>query len=307
MPNLAVPQGAVTSLVTPFRLDAIDQQSIGLLVDRQIVGGIDGLLVCDPTGEGATLSDQERDDVLSNVVAAARNRVPVIAATGTNSTSRTIELTLRAAELGAAATLVTVPYYSKPGQRGIIHHFEEVAVRTAVPIIIDIDQNRTASPLGLIALAELAKLPNIVGIRHCDGDITLFAAMPSELKHRFIHYGGHDRTALAFLLSGGSSLMSSTSNVAPQLVSSMQKAASGLNICAALSINDRLAPLAAVLGDSDAPRIKHALSLLSGCSAEVRLPLVSAEPDECRAVTAALAPLSTLGGRQKYAPDSYGI
>ncbi|MBB3399429.1 MULTISPECIES: 4-hydroxy-tetrahydrodipicolinate synthase [unclassified Rhizobium] len=290
MPNLAVPQGAITSLVTPFRSDLVDQRGLELLVDRQVLGGVDGLLVCDPTGEGTSLSEDERDAVVRTAVAAARNRVPVIAATGTNSTSTTIEQTLHAAELGAAAALVTVPYYSKPGQRGIVHHFEEVATRTKVPIIVDVDPNRTASPLGLSALTELANMPNIVGLKHCDGDIASFAAMPPGLKHRFIQYGGHDLTALAFLIAGGSSVISRTSNITPQLVSSMQKAASGQNICAALLIQKRLAPLVAAIGDSGAPTIKHALSLMTGCSADVRLPLVPAEPEECHAIAAALAP-----------------
>jgi 4-hydroxy-tetrahydrodipicolinate synthase len=109
-------------LATPFRLGAIDQLQLAMLVDRRGLNGIDGIVVCDQTGEGSSLSEHERDDVIWGAVAATRNRVPVITATGTNDTLKTIDLTFRSAELGARPALVTVPYYSKPGERGVIHH-----------------------------------------------------------------------------------------------------------------------------------------------------------------------------------------
>ena len=290
MANAVAPLGTITPLVTPFRLGTIDQRQLAALVDRQVFSGIDGIVVCDPTGEGSCLSEHERDDVIWDTIAATRDRIPVIAATGTNCTSRTIDLTHRSAELGAKAALVTVPYYSKPGDRGIIHHFQQVAMATGVPIIIDDDPERTASRLSVSIIAELANVPNIVGVRHCSGDIAAFLAMPSELKSRFVHYGGHDQTALSFLMAGGSSVISPTANLVPQLVSSLQKAAVGMNLPAAVAIYQRLFPLMTALGQIGPPSIKHALVLLTGSNPDVRLPLMAVERKEADAIAAALAP-----------------
>jgi 4-hydroxy-tetrahydrodipicolinate synthase len=290
MSNAAAPRGTITPLVTPFRLGTVDQRQLAVLVDRQVFSGIDGIVVCDPTGEGSCLSEHERDDVIWATVAATRNRIPVIAATGTNCTSRTIDLTLRSAELGAKAALVTVPYYSKPGDRGIVHHFQQVATRTGIPIIIDDDPDRTASRLSVPILAELAGIPNIVGVRHCSGDVAAFHAMPPDLKNRFVHYGGDDQTAFSFLMAGGSAIISPTANLVPQLVSSLQKAAVATNLSAAHSISQRLFPLISALGQIGPPSVKHALVLLTGSNPEVRLPLSAVERKEADAIAAALAP-----------------
>jgi 4-hydroxy-tetrahydrodipicolinate synthase len=290
MSNAAAPRGTITPLVTPFRLGTVDQRQLAALVDRQVFSGIDGIVVCDPTGEGSCLSEHERDDVIWGTVAATHNRIPVIAATGSNCTSRTIDLTLRSAELGAKAALVTVPYFSKPGERGIVHHFQQVATITGVSIIIDDDPDRTASHLSVPVLAELASIPNIVGVRHCSGDVAAFLAMPSDLKSRFVHYSGHDQTAFSFLMAGGSSVISPTANLVPQLVSSLQKAAVGMNLSGAHSIHQRLFPLMSALGQIGPPSVKHGLVLLTGSNPEVRLPLVAVERKEADAIATALAP-----------------
>jgi 4-hydroxy-tetrahydrodipicolinate synthase len=290
MSNTGAPRGAITPLATPFRLGTIDQRQLAMLVDRQVLNGIDGIVVCDQTGEGSSLSEHERDDVIWGTVAATRNRVPVIAATGTNDTSKTIDLTFRSAELGARAALVTVPYYSKPGERGIIHHFQKVASRTGFPIIIDDDPDRTASPLSFSMLTELASIPNIVGVRHCNKDLSAFLAMPPDLKNRFVHYSGNDQTAFSFLMAGGSSVISPTANLVPQLVSSLQKAAACMNLSAAHSIHQRLVPLITALGQIEPSSVKHALVLLTGCNPQVRLPLLAIERNKADAIATALAP-----------------
>ncbi|TBY73104.1 4-hydroxy-tetrahydrodipicolinate synthase [Rhizobium leguminosarum] len=288
MPRLA---GAITALVTPFCRGRVDRSALRALVEWQILSGVDGLAVCSVTGEGSTLSPQERAEVIDLSIRSAAGRVPVIAATGTNSTESSIALTREAETLSAAAVLVTVPYYSKPGQKGIIHHFEQVAAASRLPVIVDHAPAQTASDLSTDTLFRLAAIPGIVGIRDATGDIARFAGLSPILRQRFRFFSGHDPSALAFTIAGGDGVISPGANVLPRLFTSMQQAARAGNLLAARSLQDRLLPLISALGpEGDPARIKHALRLMRGLEAEVRLPLVAAEPEMRFAIGKALAP-----------------
>ncbi|MDV4180523.1 4-hydroxy-tetrahydrodipicolinate synthase [Rhizobium brockwellii] len=288
MPRLG---GAITALVTPFRRDGLDRPALRALAEWQILSGVDGLTVCSTTGEGPTLSPQERGEVIDLVIRSAAGRVPVIAATGTNSTESTIVLTREAEALGAAAALVTVPYYSKPGQKGIVHHFEQVAAASRLPVIIDHAPAQTASDLSTETLGRLAAIPGILGIRDATGDIARFAGLSPILRQRFRFFSGHDPSALAFTIAGGDGVISPGANVLPRLFTSMQQAARAGNLSAARSLQDRLLPLISALGpEGDPSRIKYALRLMHRLEAELRLPLVAAEPEMRFAIGKALAP-----------------
>lgn len=283
--------GAITALVTPFRHSGLDRPALRALADWQILSGVDGLTVCSTTGEGSTLSPQERAEVIDLVIRSAAGRVPVIAATGTNSTESTIVLTREAEALGAAAALVTLPYYSKPGQKGIVHHFEQLAAASRLPVIIDHAPAQTASDLSTETLGRLAAIPGIFGIRDATGDIARFAGLSPLLRQRFRFFSGHDPSALAFTIAGGEGMISSGANVLPRLFISMQQAARAGNLSAAHSLQDRLLPWITALGpEGDPARIKHALWLTRGLKAELRLPLVAAEPELCLTIGEALAP-----------------
>ncbi|NNU45540.1 4-hydroxy-tetrahydrodipicolinate synthase [Rhizobium sp. WYCCWR 11279] len=288
MPRLG---GAITALVTPFRHDGLDRPALRALVEWQILNGVDGLVVCSTTGEGPTLSPQERAEEIDLSIRSAAGRALVIAATGTNSTESTIALTREAEALGAAAALVTVPYYSKPGQTGIVHHFEQVAAAGGLPVIIDHAPAQTASDLSTETLGRLAAIPGIFGIRDATGDIARFVGLSAILRQRFRFFSGHDPSALAFTIAGDDGMISSGANVVPRLFTSMQQAARAGNLSAAHSLQDRLLPLVSALGpEGDPARIKHALRLMRGLEVELRLPLVAAEPDLCSAIGEALAP-----------------
>ncbi|CAK07306.1 MULTISPECIES: 4-hydroxy-tetrahydrodipicolinate synthase [Rhizobium] len=288
MPRLG---GAITALVTPFRHGGLDRPALRALAEWQILSGVDGLAVCSVTGEGPTLSPQERAEVIDLSIQSVTGRVPVIAATGTNSTESTIALTREAEALGAAAALVTVPYYSKPGQKGIIHHFEQVVAASGLPVIVDHAPAQTASDLSTKTLGSLAAIPGIVGIRDATGDIARFAGLSPILRQRFRFFSGHDPSALAFTIAGGDGAISPGANVLPRLFTSMQQAARAGNLSAARSLQDRLLPLISALGpEGDPARIKHALQLMRGLEAELRLPLVAVEPEMRFAIGKALAP-----------------
>lgn len=288
MPRLT---GAITALVTPFCNGDLDSPALRALVEWQILSGVDGLAVCSVVGEGPTLSPEERAEVIDLSVRSAAGRVPVIAATGTNSTESTIALTRQAAALGATAALVTVPYYSKPSQKGIVHHFEQMAEAGGLPVIVDNAPARTASDLSTETLGKLAAIPGIFGILDATGDIARFAGLSPFLRQRFRFFSGHDPSALAFTVAGGDGMISPGANVLPRLFTSMQQAARAGNLSAALSLQDRLLPLITGLGpEGDPARIKHALRLIRGLETELRLPLVTAEPEMRFAIGKALAP-----------------
>lgn len=295
------PGGAITALVTPFHNGEVDGAALEALVEWQVLSGVDGLALCTAAGEGLSLSPQERRMVLDICVRAAADRIPVIAAAGTNCTESTIALIRDAEECGARAVLVTVPYYSKPGQKGILHHFQQIAAASNLPILVENAPSRTASDLTVETLGRLAELDAIVAIVDATGDIARFANLPPALRHRFRFLSGHDGTALSFHLAGGDGIVSATANILPRLVTSLQQAAYGSYISAALALSDRLHPLLTALGpESDPALLKYALQVLRGMEADLRLPLVPADADSRFAIVSALSPFVG-GGTQRIA------
>ncbi|MBB3389563.1 4-hydroxy-tetrahydrodipicolinate synthase [Rhizobium sp. BK275] len=289
------PGGAITALVTPFRDGEVDGAALEDLVEWQVLSGVDGLAICTAAGEGPTLSPQERRMVLDICIRTAADRIPVIAAAGTNCTESTIALIRDAKECGARAVLVTAPYYSKPGQKGIVRHFERIAAATDLPVLIENAPARTASDLTMETLERLAAFEAVVAIVDSTGDIARFANLPPALRQRFRFLSGHDATALSFHLSGGDGIVSAAANILPQLVTSLQKAAYGSHISAAFALSDRLLPVVAALGPEDDPaRLKYALQILRGTPSDLRLPLVPIESGSCFAIAKSLAPF--IGG-----------
>lgn len=289
------PGGAITALVTPFSNGEVGSAALEALVEWQVLSGVDGLAVCTAAGEGPTLSPQERRMVLDICIRTAADRIPVIAAAGTNCTESTIALIRDAEECGARAVLVTVPYYSKPGQKGILHHFQQIAAASNLPVLIENAPARTASDLTSETMERLADLEKIVAIVDSTGDIARLANLPPALRRRFRFLSGHDATALSFHLSGGDGIVSAAANILPRLVSSLQQAAYGSYISAALALNDRLHPLLTALGtDNDPALLKYALQLLRGTGPDLRLPLVPAEAESRFAIAKALSPF--IGG-----------
>ncbi len=289
--NTQLRPGTVTTvLVTPFRDGRLDLVMLETLAERQIRSGIDGLAVCTVTGEGPTLSPTERAAIISTCVRLAAGRVAVIAATGTNATSSTIALTRQAQDLGADAAFVTVPYYSKPGQKGIIRHFEQVAAATLLPVLIDDDPSRCASGLSAESLAALAQVQSIVGVVHA---IPNSSPVPAHLRRRFLAFSSDEAHALAFLACGGDGIMSSATNIQPRLFAALYRLTKAGNMSAATPVDARLQPLIKALPDvGDPANVKQALHVLLGMHPDVRLPLVGPDAVEKAALFDALTALA---------------
>jgi len=289
------PRGVITALVTPFRDGEVDGAALEDLVEWQVLSGVDGLALCTAAGEGLSLSPQERRMVLDICIRTVADRIPVIAAAGTNCTESTITLIRDAEECGARAVLATVPYYSKPGQKGILRHFERIAAATDLPVLIENAPARTASDLTMETLERLSEFEAVVAIVDSTGDIARFANLPPALRQRFRFLSGHDATALLSHLSGGDGIVSTAANILPGLVTSLQQSACGSSLSAALALSDRLLPVVAALGHEDDPtRLKYALQILRGTPSDLRLPLVPIEAESRFAIAKSLAPF--IGG-----------
>ncbi len=292
MSEFSRPHGAICDLVTPFNGDKLDEASFADLIEWQISTGITGLLVAGPSGESWALSDTERANMIRIAVATARNRVPVLADTGTSCTETTIARTAEARNLGAAAAYIVMPYYNKPAQEGIYRHYEAIAGRVDLPIIIGLAPQRTAIDLAPRTLERLAMLPSVIGIADATGDIGRLMTMPNALRQHFSLYSGNDLTALPFTVAGGCGVFSSAANLVPRLTVALHQALVTGNMQSAQHLQERLNPLFHALEREPMPAaVKYGLSLLRGLSDDVRLPLTPVAAETTAAIRMALAPV----------------
>jgi len=267
-------KGSMPALVTPFKNGELDIDTLKRLVNWQIEQGSHGLVPVGTTGESPTLSHAEHDRVVSEVVAAADGRVPVIAGAGSNNTTETVRLVKAAKTAGATGALVVTPYYNKPTQEGLIAHFT-AAAECGLPIIIYNIPGRSVVDMDPGTMARLTELPNIVGVKDATGDITRVSKQRAACGEDFIQLSGEDASALGFNAHGGVGCISVTANVAPKLCAEFQEATLAGDYAKALTYQDRLMPLhEAIFLEPGLVGAKYGLSLLGLCSADVRLPLV---------------------------------
>lgn len=284
--------GSITALVTPFTGEngqSIDFDAFDALIERQIAACTSALVPCGTTGESPVLTHDEHGRIVQRCVRAVKGRVPVIAGTGSNSTSEAIALSRQAADCGADALLIVAPYYNKPTQEGLYAHFKAIHDATALPIILYNIPGRCVVDITLDTCARLADLPRIAGIKDATNDLTRPAALRERIAKPFALLSGEDATAPAFLAMGGHGCISVTANVAPDLCARMQDSWRTGDLKTFATLRDRLAPLhrALFLETSPAP-VKYALSRLGLCAETLRLPLVPPGPATRRAVDEAI-------------------
>ena len=283
--------GSIPALVTPFSGGRVAEDTLREFVEWQIAEGSNALVPCGTTGEVATLDADEHRTVIRIVVEVAKGRVPVIAGCGTYSTEHSIERTRAAAELGADAALIVVPYYNKPSQAGLAAHFLAIADASPLPVVVYNVPSRTVADISVETLAEIAKHPKIVAVKDATGNLGRVSAQRLSCGEDFLQLSGNDDMALGFNAMGGVGCISVTANVAPRLCSEFQAAVRGGRWDEALRLQDRLYPLhAALFSDASPAPTKYALSRVrSGFPRELRLPLVEASDASKKAVDAALA------------------
>ena len=282
--------GSIPALVTPFSGGRVAEDTFSEFVEWQIAEGSSALVPCGTTGEVATLSHDEHREVIAHAVRVAAGRVPVIAGCGSYSTSAALDMIRAAADVGAEAALVVVPYYNKPSQAGLAAHFETLAEHSPVPIVVYNVPSRTVADISVETLERIAKHPRIVGIKDATGNFARVSAQRLQCGNDFCQLSGNDDMALGFNAMGGVGCISVTANVAPKLCSEFQKATRDGRWDEALRLQDRLYPLhAALFSDASPAPTKYALTRVRpGFPAELRLPLVEASEASKRAVDAAL-------------------
>ncbi len=282
-------KGSMPALVTPFRNGELDLDTLKHLVEWQIGEGSTGLVPVGTTGESPTLSHEEHETVIAEVVKAAAGRVPVIAGAGSNNTVEAIRFVEFVAKIGADAALVVTPYYNKPTQRGMVAHFTALHDCADVPIIIYNIPGRSVVDMTPETMGELAKLPRIVGVKDATGDLARVSQQRATCGADFVQLSGEDATALGFNAHGGVGCISVTANVAPKLCAQFQAATLAGDYKAALEYQDRLMPLhEAIFIEPGLVGAKYALSKLGICTEEVRSPLTGLEDSTKAAIDAAM-------------------
>jgi 4-hydroxy-tetrahydrodipicolinate synthase len=283
--------GSIPALVTPFRDGSFDEPAFRRLVDTQIEAGSTALVPCGTTGESATMSIGEHDHIVAVCVDQAAGRVPVIAGCGSNDTLVALSHMQRAKAAGAAAALVVLPYYNRPSQDGIIAHYTYLTDHCDLPILIYNVPGRTVTDITVETMAQLAKLPGIVGVKDASGKVERASAQRLACGADFCQLSGNDDMALGFMAMGGVGCISVTANAAPKLCADFQNACLSGDWGTALALQDRLYPLhAALFSDASPGPVKYALSrLFPDFSVDLRLPMTQPSAASRAAVDAALA------------------
>lgn len=269
-------KGSITALVTPMLQDgAIDKKSLHDLIEWHIDSKTDGLVISGSTGEAATLSVDEHEDLIATVVKQVKKRIPVIAGTGSDNTTHALKLALNAKKAGADACLIVTPYYNKPTQKGLVEHYKFIANKLDLPIILYNVPGRTACDMLPETVEQVAKLPNVIGIKEATGKIERAPDILKRCGKDFLIFSGDDATALGLMELGAHGVISVTANVAPRKMHDLCDHVLNGNQSEAKKINDQLMPLHKNLFlESNPIPVKWALNQMGLIPAGIRLPLL---------------------------------
>ncbi len=270
-------QGSMVAIVTPmFEDGCLDFDALRSLIDFHIQAGTDGIVIVGTSGEAPTVDFDEHHLLIEATVQHVNGRVKVIAGTGANSTKEAIELTAKAKEAGVDACLLVVPYYNKPSQEGLYHHFAAVAAAVDIPQILYNVPGRTGCDLSNDTALRLAEITNIVGIKDATGSIERGTDLLLRAPKGFAIYSGDDATGLALMLLGGHGVISVTANIAPKLMHEMCVAAMAGKVAEACEINAKLFGLHQKLFVEANPiPVKWVLKEMGLIKSGIRLPLVN--------------------------------
>ncbi len=272
-------KGSIVALITPFKNNVMDQDKYISLIHYHINNGTKGVVPAGTTGESPTLNHDEHKKVIEIAVKECKGKIPVIAGTGSNSTSEAVELSRHAEKTGADGLLVVTPYYNKPTQEGLYQHYKLINDNVGIPIIIYNIPPRSVIDMSVDTMARLFELKNIAGVKDATADLSRVDQQMKKMGPEFIQLSGEDATALEFNNRGGVGCISVTANVAAKLCSEFQDASLSKNnnnlMSKAKEINEKLMPLhKALFIESNPSPVKYAASLLNLSTEEVRLPLV---------------------------------
>lgn len=285
-------RGVGTALITPFSGGAIDYACLERLIERQIKGGVDALLVNGTTGESATLSETEARELIAFTVERTGGRVPVVAGVGSNCTERAARLAEYARDAGAVAVLAVTPYYNKASERGLISHYSRIANAARLPVIVYNVPSRTGLSLSVGIWNELLKIEEICGIKEASGSISYVARLAARFGKSLAIYSGNDDLLLPTLSLGGMGIFSVISNLLPREVGDICRLYFSEDTEGACRLQLRLMPLIdAAFSEVNPIPIKAMLAECGLCREEYRLPLCPATQEKRKIITDAMRAL----------------
>lgn len=288
-------RGSIVALVTPFYKDGVDLPRLRELVEFHIAAGTHAIVAAGTTGEGGTLSHQEKLLVIKTVIEQTRERIPVIAATAMNATKDCVALTLEAMEYGAHAALIMTPAFIRPTQEGLYAHYSQIAHSVAIPIIIYNVPVRTACDLQPETLAKLAKISNIIGIKEATGQLTRLKQILEICEGSIDVYSGDDPTAAQWLAAGAKGVISITANVAARQMARLCDTALNGDYAGCIQMNEQLAALHQLLLTETNPiPVKWALYKMGLLADELRLPMTSLSKEHHQALEQVLRDLQLI-------------
>lgn len=282
-------EGAGVAIITPFTEDGINFEELGRIIEDQIAGGTDSIIITGTTGESATMTDEEHKAAIKYTVEKVAGRIPVIAGTGSNETAYAVQLSKYAEQVGADALLVVTPYYNKCTQKGLVKHFTTIADAVGIPLILYNVPSRTGVNIQLPTYVELAKHPRIVAVKEASGDLSAIVKIRHACGDDLAIYSGNDDQIVPILSLGGSGVISVLSNVAPKMAHDIcqnyfdgkVKEAADMQIGAIDLIN-------ALFCEVNPIPVKVAMRMLGYAAGPLRLPLTEMEPAHEEQLKAAL-------------------
>jgi 4-hydroxy-tetrahydrodipicolinate synthase len=268
--------GTYTAIVTPFKNGEVDETALNRLIQRQIKGGVDGIVPVGTTGESPTVDYEEHLNIIARTVQAAAGKVKVLAGTGANSTSEAVYLTREAEKIGADGSLQVAPYYNKPTPEGLFQHFRAIARATKLPIVLYSIPGRCGVEIGVETVRRLAaECKNIIGIKEAGGSCDRVSQLRAALGPKFVILSGDDSLTLPFMAVGAQGVISVSSNVIPREVSQMVNAFACGDARKALQLHAKFYPVFKDLFlETNPVPVKAALAMMGLITEEYRLPLV---------------------------------
>ncbi|MDD1699894.1 MAG: 4-hydroxy-tetrahydrodipicolinate synthase [Methanoregula sp.] len=299
-------EGVLPAIITPFKRNSamdLDVQGLKSNIGFLFSCGIHGIVPCGSTGESATLTFEEHEKVIKIAVDKVNGKIPVLAGTGSNNTAEAVRLTKAAKDIGADGVLVISPYYNKPNRSGLIKHYTKLA-DLDIPVVMYNVPGRTGQNLEPDLVAELARHPNIVGIKEASGNIGQMSRIIEETQDEdFILISGDDNITLPVMALGGAGVISVAANVDPLRMVAMYEAMKKGDYQKALVLHFALSPLLrSMFIDTNPIPVKKAVELLGMAGGPVRLPLDDLDEKKTEQLKKILSTIP-----KKSAPKSYGI
>ena len=282
-------RGAGVAIITPFTETGVNYNELGRIIEDQIAGGTDAIVITGTTGESATMTDAEHREAIRYTVEKVGGRIPVVAGTGSNETSYAIELSQYAEKVGADALLLVTPYYNKCTQNGLVAHYTKIADSVSIPAILYNVPSRTGVGIKSETYAKLSQHPRIVGVKEASGDLSAILRLRAATGDDFAVYSGNDDQIVPILSLGGSGVISVLSNVAPRVAHDICQHYFDGDVRTATKMQiDYTDLIDALFCEVNPIPVKTAMRRLGYDAGPLRMPLSEMEPAHAAQLDAAL-------------------